>query len=62
MERHCQLSPPLDRFPRDMTYAVIYAGQAAFAKILFRVSTMGAISVEDVQRFIAAISEIVRRA
>ncbi|MGH8523049.1 MAG: 2-aminoethylphosphonate aminotransferase, partial [Gammaproteobacteria bacterium] len=40
---------------------VIYAGQAAFAKILFRVSTMGAISTSDVQRFIAAISKIVRR-
>ncbi len=43
-----------------MTYAVIYAGQAAFAKVLFRVSTMGAISTPDVQRFIAVIGEIVR--
>ena len=40
---------------------VIYAGQAAFAKILFRVSTMGVISTSDVQRFIAAIGDIVRR-
>ncbi len=40
---------------------VIYAGQSAFAKILFRVSAMGAISADDVQRFIAAIGDIVRR-
>ena len=40
---------------------VIYAGQAAFAKVLFRVSTMGAISTSDVQRLIAAIGDVVRR-
>jgi len=40
---------------------VIYAGQAAFAKVWFRVSTMGAISTSDVQRLIAAIGDIVRR-
>ena len=39
---------------------VIYAGQAAFAKVLFRVSPMGAIGTSDVRRQIAAISDIVR--
>lgn len=37
---------------------VIYAGQGDLAKTLFRVSTMGEISTEDMTRFIAAVGSI----
>lgn len=39
---------------------VIYAGQGDLAKTLFRVSTMGEISEEDILRFISVVSKIVR--
>jgi 2-aminoethylphosphonate-pyruvate transaminase len=38
---------------------VIYAGQGALARNIFRVSTMGAIKAEDMERFLSAIEEIV---
>ncbi len=37
---------------------VIYAGQAVLADRIFRVSTMGAITDEDVARFLAAFGEV----
>lgn len=37
---------------------VIYAGQGNFAKSIFRVSTMGEISSDDMQRFLAVIKQI----
>jgi 2-aminoethylphosphonate-pyruvate transaminase len=37
---------------------VIYAGQGTLAKSIFRVSTMGAISRQEVERLIAVVSQI----
>jgi 2-aminoethylphosphonate-pyruvate transaminase len=37
---------------------VIYAGQARLAQTLFRISTMGALSVADMDRLLAAFSEL----
>ena len=39
---------------------VIYAGQGGLAKSIFRVSCMGAITDEDMQRFVAVMGEIVK--
>jgi aspartate aminotransferase-like enzyme len=38
---------------------VIYAGQGALARNIFRVSTMGAIKAADMERFLTAMEEIV---
>ena len=38
---------------------VIYAGQGEFAKSIFRISCMGEISADDLQRFIAAFKKII---
>lgn len=54
------------RLPNNLTYAslhdslkqqgfVIYAGQGEFAKTLFRISVMGAITLTDVERFLDAM-------
>ncbi len=40
---------------------VIYAGQGDFAKSLFRISCMGEINEQDMQRFISAITEIIKK-
>ena len=56
--------------PANRTYAelhdglkqqgfVIYAGQGELAKRIFRISTMGAISEADMQRFLAAFASVV---
>ncbi|MEW5709310.1 MAG: 2-aminoethylphosphonate aminotransferase [Pseudomonadota bacterium] len=37
---------------------VIYAGQGELSKSIFRVSTMGAIAAADLERFVAAVGEI----
>jgi 2-aminoethylphosphonate-pyruvate transaminase len=37
---------------------VIYAGQGTLAKSIFRVSTMGAISRQEVERLIAVVNKI----
>ncbi|MEX2523954.1 MAG: 2-aminoethylphosphonate aminotransferase [Gammaproteobacteria bacterium] len=39
---------------------IIYAGQGDFAKSIFRISMMGAITMEDVKRFIESVRKIVR--
>ena len=39
---------------------IIYAGQGGLAKSLFRVSPMGAVTTEDMERFIDSVSEIVK--
>lgn len=39
---------------------IIYAGQGEFAKSIFRISMMGAISMADVDRFIESVEKIVR--
>ena len=39
---------------------VIYAGQGDLSKSLFRVSMMGAITMEDVQRFVDCVRKIVK--
>ena len=55
--------------PDDVSYAqlhdglklrgfVIYAGQGALARNIFRVSTMGAINAADMERFLSAMEEI----
>jgi len=60
------------RLPQETTYEelhdglkergfVIYAGQGDFQKTLFRVSTMGAISDEDLERLLAAFSEVISK-
>jgi len=57
------------RLPHGMSYAdlhdalkragfVIYAGQGEFARSIFRVSTMGSITSEDMRRFVQATGEI----
>jgi 2-aminoethylphosphonate-pyruvate transaminase len=38
---------------------VIYAGQGGFAKTMFRVSAMGAITKADIQRFVKVMGEII---
>lgn len=56
--------------PNDLSYEelhsqlkaqgyVIYAGQGAFAKSIFRVSTMGAIARGDMERFVAVVKQII---
>ncbi len=39
---------------------VIYAGQADLARVLFRVSTMGAITLPDLERLVGAVEGVVR--
>jgi len=39
---------------------IIYAGQGEFAKTLFRISMMGAITMADVERFIDSVSKIIK--
>ncbi|MGH8583511.1 MAG: aminotransferase class V-fold PLP-dependent enzyme, partial [Gammaproteobacteria bacterium] len=39
---------------------VIYAGQADLARIMFRVSTMGAIALHDLARLVGAVEGVVR--
>lgn len=41
---------------------VIYAGQGEFARRIFRVSTLGAITREDIERFLLAFEEILNDA
>jgi 2-aminoethylphosphonate-pyruvate transaminase len=61
------------RLPAGMTYAhvhdrlreagfVIYAGQGALARSIFRVATMGDIRDDDVGRLLAAFRQVFRRA
>lgn len=38
---------------------VIYAGQGALAQTLFRVSAMGAIEPADIERFVAALTDVI---
>lgn len=38
---------------------IIYAGQGNFAKSIFRVSTMGAISVADMERFLEVVKQMI---
>lgn len=40
---------------------VIYAGQGELAKTLFRVSMMGAITMDDVNRFVESVGKIIKR-
>ena len=58
------------RLPEGITYEelhdslkregfVIYAGQGGLAHSIFRVSTMGAITVQDMQRFVAVVGQTV---
>jgi 2-aminoethylphosphonate-pyruvate transaminase len=59
------------RLPADITYDnlhdglkargfIIYAGQGGLARRIFRVSTMGAITEADMERFLNAISAVLR--
>jgi 2-aminoethylphosphonate-pyruvate transaminase len=61
------------RLPRGMDYPtlheglkrrgfVIYAGQGALSRSIFRVSTMGAIASADLERFVAAVGELLEGA
>lgn len=58
------------RLPRDFTYPqfhdrlkdngfVIYAGQGNWVRTLFRVSTMGAVTRADLDRFLSVVAELV---
>lgn len=59
------------RLPAGLTYTelhdrlkekgfIIYAGQGDFARTIFRISMMGAISMDDVERFIESVGRIVK--
>jgi len=61
------------RLPKGVDYAmlhdglkaagfVIYAGQGAFSRTMFRISTMGALTIEDMQRLIEAVARILMQA
>lgn len=39
---------------------IIYAGQGEYAKTIFRISMMGAITIEDVERFVDSVGKIVK--
>jgi 2-aminoethylphosphonate-pyruvate transaminase len=58
--------------PKGITYArlhdhlkgegfVIYAGQGHMARTFFRISTMGAVLDEDVERLVAAVASLLNR-
>lgn len=59
------------RLPAGLTYTelhdrlkedgfIIYAGQGDFARTIFRISMMGAITMDDVDRFVKSVEKIVK--